>query len=69
VLFTSLSLTVWYRDWHGNGYGNVNVFGLGGIDLLHCSCRASTETCYCQYILLLWACQTRCSCTFNIHGL
>jgi len=18
-----------YRDWHGNGYGNVNVFGLG----------------------------------------
>ncbi len=29
------------RDWHGN----VNVFDLGGIDLLHCCCcsRASTE--------------------------
>jgi len=21
-----------WRDLHGNGYGNVNVFGLGGID-------------------------------------
>ncbi len=23
---------------HGSGYDNVNVFGLGGIDLLHCCC-------------------------------
>ncbi len=48
------------RDWHGNIHDNVNVFGLGGIDLLRCCCgRASTETCYCQYIhtMLLWACK------------
>ncbi len=48
-------------DWHGNVHDNVNVFGLGGIDLLRCSCcgRASSETCYCQYIhnMLLWACK------------
>jgi len=40
----------WYgnRDWHGNGYGNADVFGLSGIDLLHCCYWwASTETCYC----------------------
>jgi len=37
------------RDWHGNGYGSVNVIVLGGIDLLHyCCCRASMETCYCK---------------------
>jgi len=29
--------------WHGNGYDNVDMFGPGGIDLLHCCCcRAST---------------------------
>ncbi len=34
------------RDCHGNVHDNVNVFGLGRIDLLHCCCgRASTETC------------------------
>ncbi len=38
------------RDWHGNVHGNVNVFGLGGIDLLHYCGRASSKTCYCQYI-------------------
>ncbi len=38
------------RDWHGNVHDNVNVFGLGGIDLLRCCGRANTETCYCQYI-------------------
>ncbi len=40
-------------DVHGNIHDNVNVFGLGGIDLLRCCCccgRTSTETCYCQYI-------------------
>ncbi len=37
------------NDWHGNVHDNVNVFGLGRIDLLHCCCgRASTETCYCD---------------------
>ncbi len=60
------------RDWHGNVHDNVNVFGLGGIDLLRCCCccdRASTETCYCQYIhkLLLWACKKYCCCKYNIH--
>ncbi len=31
-------------------HDKVNVFGLGGIDMLHCCCcgRASTEACYCQ---------------------
>ncbi len=24
------------RDWHGNVHDSVNVFGLGGIDLLRC---------------------------------
>ncbi len=53
-------------------HDNVNVFGLGGIDLLHCCfcCgRASTETCYCQYIhnMLLWACKKYCCCKYNIH--
>ncbi len=59
------------RDWHGNVHDNVNIFGLGGIDLLHycCCCRASTETCYCQYIhnMLLWACKIYCCCKYNIH--
>ncbi len=58
-------------DWHDNVYDNVNVFGLGGIGLLHCCCcgRTSTETCYCQYIhnMLLWACKKHCCCTYNIH--
>ncbi len=37
------------NDWHDNVHDNVNVFGLGRIDLLHCCCgRASTETCYCN---------------------
>ncbi len=31
------------RDWHGNVHDNVNVFGLGGIDLLRCCGRASTD--------------------------
>ncbi len=46
-------LTTSRRDWHGNVHDNVNVFGLGRIDLLRCCCccgRARTETCYCQYI-------------------
>ncbi len=58
------------RDWHGNVHDNVNVFGLGRIDLLRCCCdRASTETCYCQYIynMLLWACKKYCCCKYNIH--
>ncbi len=59
------------RDWHGNVHDNVNVFGLGGIDLLRCCCcgRASTETCYCQYIhnMLLWACKKYCCCKYYIH--
>ncbi len=38
------------RDWHGNVYDNVNVFGLGRIDLLRCCGRASSKTCYSQYI-------------------
>ncbi len=33
------------RDWHGNGQGNGNVFGLGRI-----ARSTSTETCYCHYI-------------------
>lgn len=43
-----ISVMTTLRDWHGNGhgYGNVNAFGLGGIDLHRC--RARTETCYCQ---------------------
>ena len=28
---------------HGNGYDNVDIFGLGGIDLLRCCCRARTR--------------------------
>ncbi len=47
-----------WRVWHGNVHGNVNVFGIGWIDLLHCCCgRASTDTCCCQYIhnILLWS--------------
>jgi len=32
------------RDWHVNEYGSAYVFGLGGIDLLSCYCRVSTET-------------------------
>ncbi len=57
------------RVYHGNVHDNVNVFGLGGIDLLHCCSRASIETCYCQYIhnTLLWACKKYCCCTYNIH--
>ncbi len=60
------------RDWHGNVHDNVNVFGFGGIDLLRCCCccgRASTETCYCQYVhnMLLWACKKYCCCIYNIH--
>ncbi len=35
---------------HVNIHGNVNVFGLGRIDLLRCFGRACTETCYRQYI-------------------
>ncbi len=32
-------------DLHGNVHDNVNVFGLGRIDLLRCCCsRASNET-------------------------
>ncbi len=31
-----------------NVHDIVFVFGLGGIDLLHCCGRASTETCCCQ---------------------
>ncbi len=30
------------RDWHGNEHDNVNVFGLGGIDLLHYAAAATT---------------------------
>ncbi len=61
------------RDWHVNVHDNVNVFGLGGIDLLRCCCcccgRARTETCYCQYIhnMLLWACKKYCCCKYIIH--
>ncbi len=57
------------RDWHGNVHDNVNVFGLGGIDLLRFCGRASTETCYCQYVhnMLLWACKIYCCCIYNIH--
>ncbi len=29
-------------------HDNVNVFGFGGIDMLRCCGRGSTETCYCQ---------------------
>ncbi len=57
------------RVWHGNVHDSVKVFDLGGIDLLRCCCgRASTETCYCQYIhnMLLWACK-KCCCTYNIY--
>ncbi len=51
-----------------NVYDNVNVFSLGGIDLLHCCCcRASTETCYWEYINRLWACKKYCCCTYNIY--
>ncbi len=53
-----------------NVHDNVNVFGLGGIDLLRCCCgRACTGTRYCQYIhnMLLWACKKYCCCTYNIH--
>ncbi len=38
------------RDLHGNVHDNVDVFGFGGIDLLHYCGRASNETHYCQYI-------------------
>ncbi len=56
------------RDWHGNVHDNVNVFGLGGIYLLRCcGGRASTETCYWQYIhnMLLWACKKYCCCKYT----
>ncbi len=53
-------------------HDNVNVFGLGGIDLLCCCCcgTASSETCYCQYIhtMLLWACKIYCCCTYNMNN-
>ncbi len=40
-----------WRDWHGNVHDNVNVLGLGGIDLLCCCCgRASTETCCFEHV-------------------
>ncbi len=42
-----------------------NIYGR--IDLLHCCCgRASTETCYCQYIhnTLLWACKKYYICMY-----
>ncbi len=57
------------RDWDGNVHDNVNVFGLGRIDLLHCCGRSSIEACYCQYIhnMLLWACTKHWCCTYNIH--
>ncbi len=50
------------RGWHGHVHDNVNVLGLGGIDLL------CTETCYCQYIhnMLLWAFKKHCCCTYYI---
>ncbi len=52
-------------------YDNVNVFGLGAIDLLSCCCcgRASTKTCYrqCTHSMLLWACKKYCWCKYNIH--
>ncbi len=38
------------RDWRGNVHDNVNVFGVGGIDLICCCGRANTKTCYHQYI-------------------
>ncbi len=64
--------TSYIRDWHDNVHDNVNMFGLGGIDLLcfcFCCSRASTETGYCQYIhnMLLWACKKYCCCTYNIY--
>ncbi len=48
-------------------HDNDNVLGLGGIDLIRCCVRASTETCYCQYIhnMLLWAFKKYCK--YNIH--
>jgi len=68
LLYFNNSLYFYYdnsrRHRHGNVHDNVKVFGLGRIDLLHrCYCgRASTETCYCQYIhnMLLWACKKYC---------
>ncbi len=51
-----------------------NIYGR--IDLLHCCCgRASTETCYSQYIhnMLLWACKKyyiyTCVCRSTQHSL
>ncbi len=46
------------------------MFGLGGIDLLRCCWwgRASTDTCYCQYIHRHAAVSmTFCCCTYNMH--
>ncbi len=56
------------RVYHGNDMMD-NVFSLGGIVLLCCCGRASTTTCYCQYIhnMLLWTCKKYCCCTYNIY--
>ncbi len=56
------------RVYHGNDMID-NVFSLGGIVLLWCCGRASTTTCYCQYIhnMLLWTCKKYCCCTYNIY--
>ncbi len=45
------------RDWHGNVHDNVNIFGLGGIDL-HTAAAAFTRlatanistTCCCEHV-------------------
>ncbi len=44
-------LLAWQLD--DNGYGNVNVFGLGGIDLRCCWIAAAVGYCCCCRLLLL----------------
>ncbi len=39
-----------YHDNSRNGFDHVNVFGVGGIDLLRCCCKARTEPRFWQYI-------------------
>jgi len=43
--------------WHGNGYGNANMFGLGGIDLLLLIIAAAEQV---QDLLLPIHAQTHC---------
>ncbi len=46
-------MTILWRFLYGNGYDNVSVFGLGGIDLLLCWNATAVGYCCCCRLLLL----------------